>query len=118
MRRASIRTGLRSPGRRPGHGLAAGGTLAAAVAVSLPASLLVRVESWLPLRLAPGVRASSTGRAASIQLPGRRFHEPWLRVTAVVEDLRAPGLGTAVAAAWLPIRRAARRSPRTMLANG
>lgn len=58
MRARHLGAAARDLARRPGHSLSVAATLATAVAVSLPASLLVRIESWVPLRLAPGLRAA------------------------------------------------------------
>jgi len=56
-----LRAALRPLLDRPGHAAAVAATLAVASAVSLPASLLLRIESWTPLRLAPGIVASGPG---------------------------------------------------------
>lgn len=56
-----LRAAVRPLLDRPGHAAAVATTLAVVVAVSLPASLLVRVRGWSPLRLAPGLLATGPG---------------------------------------------------------
>lgn len=57
--RDRLRAALRGLLLRPGHAVAVVGTLAVTVAVALPASLLLRMERWLPpLRVRSGLEAA------------------------------------------------------------
>lgn len=61
----SVRSAAYTLVRHPGHARPTVRTVATAVAVSLPASLLLRAESWLPLHLATGLCASGPPALAS-----------------------------------------------------